>query len=275
MIKLFLRSARLSHRGFTLIEMAIVMLVIGLLLGGLLAPLSVQIEQQRTNETQKILANIKEALLGFALANGRLPCPASATSSGRESFCTSATGACTATTTVQSHGRCESFFNGFLPAATLGVTPVDSQGYALDAWGGGATNRIRYAVADNTIGITTFAFTAANGMRAAQMGSISSATLLYVCASATVINATDCGTAVTLSNKVPALIYSVGKNGATGGAGLDEVANPNPNSTNNDVVFVSHEQAPAGVANGEFDDIVVWISTGVLFSRMVAAGQLP
>ena len=43
----------------------------------------------------------------------------------------------------------------------------------------------------------------------------------------------------------------------------------------NDRVFVSHTPTPSNAANGEFDDIVVWISPNILFSRMVAAGQLP
>lgn len=55
--------------------------------------------------------------------------------------------------------------------------------------------------------------------------------------------------------------------------GTDEAANPNPNSANNDQVFVSHPRSAA--AGNEFDDIVVWLSPDVLYNRMVAAGQLP
>jgi len=45
--------------------MAIVLVIIGLLLGGLLMPLSAQLEQQRISETQKYLDQIREALLGL------------------------------------------------------------------------------------------------------------------------------------------------------------------------------------------------------------------
>lgn len=61
--------------GFTLVEMAIVLIIIGLLMGGLLAPLSMQMDQNQIKATQRDLKTIKEGLLGFAVINGRLPCP--------------------------------------------------------------------------------------------------------------------------------------------------------------------------------------------------------
>jgi hypothetical protein len=68
---------------------------------------------------------------------------------------------------------------------------------------------------------------------------------------------------------VPAVIYSTGKNGASGGTSADEAENPNPNSADNNRVFVSHDFTPT------FDDMVIWISPNILFNRMVAAGKLP
>jgi len=64
-----------TQQGFTLLEMAIVLVVLGLLLGGLLMPLSTQMEKQDRDETQKTLQEIQEALIGYTMANGRLPCP--------------------------------------------------------------------------------------------------------------------------------------------------------------------------------------------------------
>jgi prepilin-type N-terminal cleavage/methylation domain-containing protein len=62
-------------KGFSLIEMAIVFAIIGLLMGGLLLPLSVQIDQQKFQTTKQELANIKESLIGFAIINDHFPCP--------------------------------------------------------------------------------------------------------------------------------------------------------------------------------------------------------
>ena len=68
-------AGRSPQAGFTLIEMAIVMLIIGLLLGGLLMPLSEQVNHERYRETEKQLNSVREALMGFALDQQRLPCP--------------------------------------------------------------------------------------------------------------------------------------------------------------------------------------------------------
>lgn len=268
--------------GFTLVEMAMVLMIVGLLLGGLLPTISSQIEQQRRNETRKTLEETRNALLGFAMANGRLPCPASSTSNGQESFCTGdlsvACGlAIVPPAVIPAHGRCTNPYDGFLPAVTLGISPIDAQGYAIDAWGG-VQNRIRYAVYEGTItsGTPTYnTFTATGEIKKATMANIAIANpLLSVCASVP-STTTTCGTAISLTDQAPAVIYSVGRNGPTGGTGLDETANPNTNSVNNDPVFVSHEATSVSAANGEFDDIVTWLSTGILFNRMVTAGQLP
>ena len=66
---------RIRNNGFTLVEMAVVVLIMGLLIGGMLIPLSIQVENAGRQETSKTLENISEALLGFAVIHRRLPCP--------------------------------------------------------------------------------------------------------------------------------------------------------------------------------------------------------
>ena len=56
--------------GFTLIEIAVAIFVIALLLGSILVPLSNQVEQRQISETQKTLEEIKESIIGFAVAKG-------------------------------------------------------------------------------------------------------------------------------------------------------------------------------------------------------------
>lgn len=257
-----------KQTGITLVEMAIVLVIVGLLLGGLLMPLSAQMEQKRVSETQQTLSQIQEALLGFAISQGRLPCPASATSAGQESFCTNATGGCGAVILPPAappiHGRCTNPWDGFLPAATLGVTPIDNGGYAIDGWQL-PQNRIRYGVSNYYDG-TRFSFTAPGGMRATTMAVL--APDLRVCASATGITPTTCGAATAISNNAVAIVYSLGKNFTAVGA--DQAANQNVNR-----VYVSHPPTPATAPAGEFDDIVVWLSPNILYNRMVAAGMLP
>ena len=64
-----------TQNGFTLLEMAIVLMIVGLLLGGILATISGQVQQQRVSETLKQLNDIQQALIGYAVNNGRFPCP--------------------------------------------------------------------------------------------------------------------------------------------------------------------------------------------------------
>lgn len=260
------RAARESTRGFTLLELAIALFIITLVLGALLVPLTTQIAQRRISDTQKTLDDLKEALLGFAVSNTRLPCPASATSNGVESFCTSATpNPCGAELlTYQAHGRCFAQYDGFVPGITLGLAATDAQGYAVDAWG----TRIRYAVTASASANVSI-FTSTSGMRTITLTAL--APDLSVCASSSVVTATTCGTAQILTSSAPAVIFSLGLNATTGGGtSADEAAN-----LNNDQVFVSRVRSDPGSAGGEFDDIVTWLSENVLYNRMVAAGQLP
>lgn len=254
--------------GFSLVELAITLAIVGMLLSSVLVPLVTQVAARNVTITEKTVQEIRDALLGFAAATGRLPCPASETSNGVESFTT------TAPAGTPANGRCETFY-GYLPAVTLGINPVDNQGYAIDGWGT-TQNRIRYAVYSQTINGQTNPFTSANGMRNATLNAIAADTqnLLYVCASGVgVVAGTNCGAAPTLTSKAPVVVWSVGANAATGGTSVDEAQNPNPQGGSQDIIFVSHTMS-ASTAN-PFDDIVSWIGVGTLANRMIAAGQLP
>lgn len=62
--------------GFTLVELAVAMVIIGLLLAAAMIPLAGQIEIRDVASTQATMDEIKDAIIGFVQANGRLPCPA-------------------------------------------------------------------------------------------------------------------------------------------------------------------------------------------------------
>jgi prepilin-type N-terminal cleavage/methylation domain-containing protein len=253
-----------AQNGFTLIELAVVLMIVGLLLGGMLVPLSAQLDQRNFTDTRKTLDDIQQALIGYAIINGRLPCPASSTSNGVESFDTGSGGNAT-------NGKCLIFYTGFVPAATLGIaSAVDNQGntgFAVDAWG----NRIHYAVTSSN----SKAFTSTNGMSTTGISSLTPDLLVCSEASTSGSSCSVANTALTASPGVPVVIYSTGKNGGNSITGSDETENPNPSSVDNDRVFVSHNFTNSTATNGEFDDLVIWISPNVLVNRMVAAGKLP
>jgi type II secretory pathway pseudopilin PulG len=257
--------SRKTAAGFSLVELAIAMLIMALLLGSIIVPLQSQVRSRRIDETDRILAQAREALLGYVAANGYFPCPASSTSNGQEASPTHASGTCNASVTFATA------LVGFLPAVTLGFTPVDGSGYALDAWGL-TQNRIRYAVANNWPNAGASAFIQTNGMRNATMASIQSATtLLYVCRTGIGVASPWTGCALPtdqLSNNAIAVIWSLGENAPTGGSAPHEDKN-----LNNTRVFVL---APYSTNAGSvFDDQLTWIGPPMLFNRMVSAGMLP
>lgn len=241
---------RKQNLGFTLIELAIVLVIVALLSGGLMMTLSAQYENVASSETQRRLNDAREALLGYAAANGRLPCPALGGATGIES--------------PVGGGICNDNWDGFLPAITLGISPTNENGYALDGWG----NPIRYA----TTKAVSSQVTTTNQIKTAWNAGTTLAGDLRVCNTATGITGSggsaSCATGSDLSTNAVAVIYSRGNNGAIAPVSADEVANGDA-----DRAFVSHTPTPAGA--NEFNDLVIWISPNILYSRLIAAGRLP
>lgn len=251
------------QRGFTLVELSIVILIMGLILGGLAMPLSVQRENARLKEAAGQIADIKEALLGFALVNGFLPCPATPSSNG---FAAPAAGAC-----VRQHG--------FVPASTLGLSGTrNDDNLLLDPW----ASAVRYSVsAADVDGDGNWDFTSNGEMRDVAMANL--APDLSICRTAAGSTATACAdAAATLSGTAPLVVYSLGKDWAvSNGADQQENQGANvgggPSGTSyrvaNDSVFVSRSRSTQ--AGNEYDDIVGWLSPLHLYQRLVAGGQLP
>jgi len=222
-------------RGFTLVELAVALAVIALLLGMLVVPLNTQVDQNRINETQKQANLIVEAILGFAVTWGRLPCPAAPTTANTMAGAGSEARTGTACTQPE----------GVVPWAALGVAETD-------AWGRRFTYRVTAMLADDPTG----------GLQAS-----------FALTDTGNITVRSSAAGVDIASNIAAIVVSHGKNGlgayqTTGvqimGAAADELEN-----VDNDGIFVNKLHEPA------FDDVLAWVSPNVLKSRMVAAGRLP
>lgn len=240
---------RLREGGFTLIEIAIAVVVIALLLGSLLGPLSVRIEQANRQKTQETLDEIKEALYGFAVTNGRLPCPdIDNPGDGHGNQNPGPDGACVgvvgnlASTSPQS----------ILPSADLGVA-------GTDAWGRPFAYAVTGDFADNNVN------NSGGCVSTSPTTSIALCSVGQIC----VKDSTGAGTC-NVGTNIPAVIVSYGDNGGiTPTLSLDELENWPPFNVN--FVSTGYRQNPVN----EFDDLVAWISPHILKNRMVAAGRLP
>lgn len=244
--------------GFSLIEAAVVLLIMGILIGTVVRPLLADTENRVAEETRRVMADAREALLGYVVSNGYFPCPADAASNGNE-----------ASGTDHNTGFCPSSY-GFLPAVSLGITSVDAQGYAVD--GGRQTpNRVRYAVSNQTIVGIVNPFTTRFGMRRVGATLLDGEAQFFICGSGIGVTAgADCGTAPTLTSSAVAVIWSSGSNAAAGGSSIHEAENPHPNGGSADRIFVNR---PPSVASGEeFDDVLVWLPVSIIVNRLLAAG---
>lgn len=281
-------------QGFTLIELAIVMFILGLILASLLAPLSMSIEQEKRNISQSQLRDVKDAMLGYAISNGRLPCP----------DCRDGQGGCADASVIINDG-----IEDVLPAAPLAPltcaaadnAPVDTdkilaQGNVpwvtlgvnrLDAW----NNQMSYYV-DNDAADFIANGTDGEGGATENLASITlgaDSFLEIYDRSNTCVGA---GPQVQVAQNVTAIVISHGANTVSQGNGIiqapllcNELENfdvynfPPPYFEGaNHFQFVGGDDAYAITNNGNplgFDDMVIWITSGQLKGKLMSAGLLP
>ena len=275
--------SRRTTRGFTLLEITIVLFIVGLMIAGLLSPLETQLEARDRRQTKETMNQIAEALYGYALTNGRLPCPdtdndglSNPIFDPTNTTVPNPTAVCAATGITPAAG--------FVPFAELGVPPGD-------AWG----NRILYAVsspnytAPETDGLCNgnsdpkhFDLCTKGNLKIQTRGDDPN------------IPGTQSKHESTLAKDIPAVLISHGRNGfgATTLDGVKLLALSGGDEINNQDADTSspgpymsrgYSRGTGGCADNdvestplcEFDDIVVWLAPTILNSKMVSAGRLP
>ncbi len=274
------RTSRRPISGFTLLEITIVLFIVGLMIAGLLSPLETQLESRDRRQTMETMNQIAEALYGYAITHGRLPCPDTDNDGLSNPIFDplNPTTVCTATSTSPRAG--------FVPFAELGVPPGD-------AWG----NRILYAVSS-----PNYTAPEADGLC---NGNTPPNRHFDLCTKGQLeihTRGDNPGTPGTqeskhesvLTKEIPAVLLSHGRNGF-GATTLDGIKLQAPNGgdeiknqdtdTSSPGPYMSrgYSRGTGGCADNdvestplcEFDDLVVWLAPTILNSKMVSAGRLP
>ena len=296
-----------SQSGFTLVEIAIVLLIVTILLGYTVAlfPQQQQLKQYRAVNLE--MDRVMETIIGFAQVNGRLPCPAQPDGAGVED--------------INGIVGCNTYA-GFVPVNTLGLDGrLNEDSLLLDPWG----NPYRYYVTDVDFnGDGSSDFTAPGQMRLVGLVDSEPNYVLpnpavppgdgYIDLDGRYLICDDPGTAgddqcANAANEVfgrydpngggvvggptaryggaPLVLLSMGKNWSETATG-DELENSGATATSTTGVPSGNSYLLKNVASGEttfvrrrdgmaddFDDVVRWASPNLLFSRMIQANQLP
>jgi prepilin-type N-terminal cleavage/methylation domain-containing protein len=251
---------RHHQTGFSLLELAVVLMIVGILMSGVLISVSQTTLNARRAAALVQLQQLEEALYGFAESQGRLPCPSSTAPMPGPGY-----------EDISGGGVCN-LSHGFVPAATLGIYgQTDSAGLLVDAWG----NPLRYSLANagNLSNPSSPDFSSkssiSNFFTSGSAFNPVTGNMLKICDDPSCLGKV-------LTNIAPAIIMSMGENWAsytsaneTTNAGANMLGG-HPVHADTDLIFVAGEYSEE-----KFDDQLVWLSPYVLFNRMVSAGKLP
>ena len=256
----------IKSSGFTLVELAVVILIISVLLAGLLMPLATSVESRKREDTQSRLLEAQDALYGHASALGRLPCP----------DCKQNTGNCVSATLNDGledlAGMVCATEVGNLPWATLGVQQSDG-------WGRVFTYRVT----------GTYARPIQNCQASGNCQCANPPTVAFTLCELGTISIGNGNSLSNVAQNIPAIIVSHGKNHYEPTQSANEkenydAINPVKFGTNNSIfsgniagtasVFVNRGYALQN-QQIEFDDMMIWLSPFLLKSRLLDAGLLP
>ena len=237
---------RLHQRGYSLVELAIVMLVIGVLSRAAIVPIHAGFDQANRAATQKQLRIVKQAVIGYLVTTGTLPCPLVPLISIDAGY--------------EQDTPCLRSVGG-LPAARLGIQgAINDHGELLDSWG----QPLVYAVSlfsHSSRGDPSLPDWTSQGELAA-VGVHALDADLVLCLHAV---AATCSQRELRAEKVAWVALSLGADISVRGDQLE--------NQDNDEVFVSRLSS---VTRGqEFDDLLSWSSRSELVYWLLQSSWFP
>jgi prepilin-type N-terminal cleavage/methylation domain-containing protein len=266
------------QRGFTLIEMAFVVAIIGLMVGGGVIAIGPILQQAKLNQTNAAMDQIEAALVVFAIRNDRLPCPADGSLAtgnanyGKEQIAPVGGGANT-TCPV-------SVAKSVIPWITLGLDET----YSVDGW----NHRIAFVPANRQLNVLVDSLvdSATTGTCAAGTGCTECLSRTTATTSSTRLTACDPGTqsltpSYPYGRYIP--IYSSADNASelttpqpngscpvSGGGNPDAVTSSDVACAGNRAAYVLISHGPSGWYGWSKPGVEVLAPTGTVYTYKVA-----
>ncbi|MFT6304217.1 MAG: prepilin-type N-terminal cleavage/methylation domain-containing protein [Granulosicoccus sp.] len=239
---------RQTQYGFTLVEISIVLLIVGLLTRSLLMPITMAQQRKQFDLTRSELQLVKDSLHAHLIAHGYLPCPI------METVADLASGG-------DKRGvKCE-VGQGSVPAVVLGLSgAIDSHGALLDVW----SRPYRYAVSlsnHSSKGNQRFPDWTTPG-EASNVGLRYLSSSLVLCVEP---SRAACAKRNVRADNLTFVVLSLGQDVSTAGAQSE-------NQDGDETFLIS----PLSIrSDSPFDDQIVWSSTHDILYWMLRAGWLP
>lgn len=135
---IFLRPDIRDSKGLTILELAVAMIIMGVVIAGILSIINPMIESGKIKETEKKMERIVDIMAVYAQRNNRLPCPADPDRAATAQPFGAETGSGSDGDGLGSCDGAGDLIEGIVPYKTLGLSRQD----IVDGWGSDLTYRV-------------------------------------------------------------------------------------------------------------------------------------
>lgn len=251
------------NRGFTLIEMAMVLLILGLLTRAAIMPLTSVIEHRKQQAVDTQLQQIRQGILSHLVAYGALPCPVG-TTHGELHHRPATVDVQSGEVTATRWQPCLSHQGG-VPAVPLGLSgPLSASSALLDPWG----QEYIYSVSLNSATVDDESGDESGPALWTTPGAASHAGLSRMKADITICSkpsSSNCPASRIRADQIAFLVLSQGQDNSSLGFQAENL------DGDQDFVLLPDSVAP----REQFDDRLVWGTASEMAYWLLRMGWLP